>query len=243
MKKFFGMFLPGAGWMLSGFLLLAQCTAVAETTPEPSSAPAGKAALRLFVVRHCQAWKNVKHDADLSKEKLDSLTEKGLAQAEALGTYLKDQGVAAVIASPTGRTRQTAEAIGKAAGLKPAYTESAALASLKKGTTPEGEKVDWAWRLAQWKGGTDPKPKGGESLTEGLLRAKKLIQDLAKKHSGKAVVVVSHSDITLALVGEGKGTGLVKRAELHSVPTGSVSEIVIADGKWTLKKQGEMPGK
>lgn len=169
---------------------------------------------RLYVVRHCEAWKNVEHPSDMPKEKLDSLTEKGLAQAAALGAALKEKSIAAVVTSPTVRTKQTAEAIGKAAGLEPPFTEDAALALVS----------------------------GGETLADGVKRAKTLAGALAAKHPGKAAVLVTHGDIAPGLLGEAAGTELDKRADKHEVPPGSYSEIEIAGEKWTLKSQGVMPG-
>lgn len=195
--------------LIAALAMLSGARAFAEDAAAPEAAPVFK----LFVVRHCEAWKNVDPPPGTPKEKLDSLTEKGLAQAEALGAALKEKAIAAVVTSPTGRTKQTAEPIGKAAGLEPPFTEDAALA-----------------------------PVSGEvSYADAIKRAKALVQALAAKHPGKAAVVVTHGDIAPGLLGEGRGTELDKRAEKHEVPTGSYSEIEIAGDTWTLKSQGVMP--
>ena len=71
-------------------------------------------ALRVYVVRHGQAWKNVpraQRPPGLDEAQLDSLTEQGRAQARAVGARLRGAGVTRVIASPAQRTRQTAQAI------------------------------------------------------------------------------------------------------------------------------------
>lgn len=200
------------GFLLAALALGAGLRANAEENKD-AAAPAPAPVFRLYVVRHCEALKNVAHPADTPKEKLDSLTEKGLAQAAALGAALKDKGLAAVVASPTGRTKQTAEAIGKAAGLEPPFAEDAALAPVS----------------------------GGETLADGVKRAKALAEALAAKHPGKAAVLVTHGDIAPGLLGEAAGTELEKRADKHEVPTGSFSEIEIAGGTWTLKSQGTLP--
>ncbi|MCK6471013.1 MAG: histidine phosphatase family protein [Planctomycetes bacterium] len=195
--------------LLAAVAMLSGSRACTEDAAAPEAAPVFK----LFVVRHCEAWKNVDPPPGTPKEKLDSLTEKGLAQAEALSAALKEKAIAAVVTSPTGRTKQTAEPIGKAAGLEPPFTEDAALA-----------------------------PVSGEvSYADTIKRAKALVQALAAKYPGKAAVVVTHGDIAPALLGEAKGTELDKRADKHEVPTGSYSEIEIAGETWTLKLQGVMP--
>lgn len=101
----------------------------------------GNVILRVFLVRHAEAYKNVLHLPSTPKEKLDSLTPKGHKQAASVGKFLEGKGVVAVVTSPTGRTRETAEAIGKALSLDQVYTEDNAFASLKKGKGPNGEPV------------------------------------------------------------------------------------------------------
>ncbi len=201
----------------------------------------GSVLLRVFIVRHAEAYKNVPHLPSTPEEKLDSLTPKGLMQAASIGTFLRDKGVVAVITSPTGRTRQTADAIGKALGLDKHYFEDKAFASLKKGKTPDGKPASWSWRRKQWKAGHDPRPEGGESLADGAARAIGAMNQLAKRYPGKAVAIVSHGDICAAVLGHAESTPISKRHAIHDVPTGSVSEIIITDSGWYLLRQGMSP--
>jgi broad specificity phosphatase PhoE len=201
----------------------------------------GNVILRVHIVRHAEAYKNVPHLPSTPKEKLDSLTPKGLMQAASIGKFLRDKGVVVVITSPTGRTRQTADAIGKALGLDKRYFEDKAFASLRKGKTPNGKPVSWSWRKKQWKAGHDPRPEGGESLADGAARAIGAINQLAKQYPGEAVTIVSHGDICAALLGQAESTSISKRHELHDVATGSVSEIIITDSGWYLLRQSVSP--
>lgn len=146
-----------------------------------------------------------------------------------------------MITSPTGRTRETADAIGKALGLDKRYSEDKAFASLRNGNTPNGKPVSWSWRKKQWKAGHDPRPEGGESLSDGAARAIRAINQLGKKYPGKAVTTVSHGDICSALLGQAENTPISKRHELHDVAPGSVSEIIITDSGWYLLSQGVSP--
>ena len=200
----------------------------------------GKVVLQLYMVRHAEAYKNVIHLPGTSKEKLDSLTPKGLKQAASIGKHLREKGVIAVITSPTGRTRQTAVAIDKVLGLKP-YLENRAFSSLKKGKTPDGKPASWSWRKRQWRAGRDPRPEGGESLSDGAARAISAINGLAYKYHGKSVAVVSHGDICAALLGEAEKTPMTERYKLHEVATGSVSRITITESAWYLQSQGVVP--
>jgi broad specificity phosphatase PhoE len=203
----------------------------------------GPVMLRVYVVRHGQAYRNVPHPANTSPEKLDSLTPKGLAQAATAGRFLKDKGIVAVIASPTGRTRQTAEAIGEALGLPEHYSTDKAFAPITQGKTPNGKPVTWSWRQKQWAAGRDPRPTGGESLADGVARAVAAIDRLAKKYPAQAIAIVTHGEICAGLLGEADNTPMTRCYELHDVPTGSVSEIVITDVGWYLLREGVTAGK
>ncbi|MHC4146212.1 MAG: histidine phosphatase family protein [Planctomycetota bacterium] len=217
-------------------LLLAGCGAVAV---DDRNRPAvkGNVVLRVYIVRHAQAYKNVPQPPGTPDEKLDSLTPKGFRQAAAAGESLAGNEVVAVITSPTGRTRQTADAIGKALGLDEHYFEDSAFASVKNGKTPDGKPSSWSWRKEQLKAGRDPRPVGGESFQDGAARATSAVNKLAEKYPGKAVAIVSHGDICAVMLGHAGRTSIHKRHQLHNVATGSVSEIVVTDEGWYLLRQ------
>jgi phosphohistidine phosphatase len=66
--------------------------------------------VRLFVVRHAEA-------APGDPDELRPLTDAGRAAARALGDRLAEHDLDAVLSSPLLRARETADAIGRAAGL------------------------------------------------------------------------------------------------------------------------------
>lgn len=225
-------------WLVG--LLLCGCSTKGgheRTTPDVM----GNVLLRVYVVRHGESYKNIPHPADTPQEKLDSLTPKGLKQAASVGKYLKDKAVVAVIASPTGRTRQTADVIGEALGLKEHYSQDKSFASITGGKTPDGQPVTWSWRQKQWAAGRDPRPEAGESLADGVARAVDAINVLTRKYTGRTVAIVSHGDICAGLVGQADNTPITERYEKNAVPTGSVSEIVITDIGWYLLTEGMVP--
>ncbi len=201
----------------------------------------GDVILRVYLVRHAQAYKNVPHPPGTPAEKLDSLTPEGQRQAAALGEFLADKSIAAVVTSPTGRTRQTAEIIGEALGLDTHYYEDSSFASIKKGKTSNGRPTSWSWRKEQLEAGRDPRPVGGESFRDGLTRARRGIRQLADEYTGKAIAIVSHSDICAALLGHAADTSIYESLEKHTVATGSVSEIIITGKEWFLPQQGYKP--
>lgn len=223
--------------ILTYLLLLLGCTKEVANE-QPIERDVSRNALTVFVVRHAEAYKNLTHPAEMSKEKLDSLTSKGIRQAIAVGRLLEDEGVVAVITSPTTRTRQTAEAIARGIGLTNPPDVDVAFSSLERGKTPDGESVSWFWREKQWQAGHDPRPQGGESLKDGMDRAGHAIEELARRHPGKAVVIVTHGDICVALIGKAARTPLVECYLKHIVPLGSTSEISVSTQDWTLKSHG-----
>jgi len=188
--------------------------------------------ITIYVVRHAQAYKNINPLPDLPPEKLDSLTPEGEKQAESLGNYLKDKSIKMLYSSPTGRTEQTAEIIKSALQLTNQVILDKSFASLKKGQTPEGETVTWSWRVAQWKNGEDPRPKDGESLADGQKRAIDKLEQIAQNGSVTSIIIVTHGDICSAILAFANGNTITSAHEENGVDTGSVSEIIISDGKW-----------
>ena len=194
---------------------------------EPMKSTAEPGALTLFVVRHGEAYKNLPFHSLMTKEKQDSLTPNGLRQAKRAGEYLKDKNIAAVVASPTGRTRQTAHLISEEVGWNGVFSENPAFASMKTGQTLEGKTVTWSWREQHWKTGRDPRPQGGESLEEATNRALRAVEALFRTYPAKGLVIVTHSDICAGLIGHAENTPFHERYKKHKLGLGSVVEIII----------------
>lgn len=198
----------------------------------------GKVLLRVYLVRHAESKKNVLHFPWTPEEELDTLTAEGQRQAVAIGHFLNEKGIVAILSSPAGRTRETAKAIAQVIGVRAKFEVDPAFASLRGGTSEEGNQITWAWREKQWALGQDPRPEGGESLADGESRAKAALKKLAEKFPEKSVVIVSHGDICAALLGYAANTPLPKRYVTHDVPTGSVSEFHMTDKGWHIIEAG-----
>lgn len=212
------------------FSIYAGCASV---TSKKSTAESG--ATKVFVVRHAEAYKNLPLHSLMPKEKQDSLTPEGLKQAEKAGKYLKNRNIAVVVASPTGRTRQTARIIADEVGLNGIFSENPAFKSMKKGKTPDGKPVSWSWRKNQWKAGQDPRPQGGESLEDAINRAVQGVEVLIRKYPGRGVVIVTHSDICAGLAGQAVRTPFHERYKKHGIGLGSIIEIIVGrQGTWRL---------
>lgn len=189
-------------------------------------------------MRHAESKKNVMHLPWTPEEELDTLTAEGRRQAVAMGDFLNDKGIVAILSSPAGRTRETAKTIGQVIGLKAGYEVDPAFASLREGKSLDGHQISWAWREKQWALGQDPRPEGGESLGDGEFRATGGLKKLAEKFPEKSVVIVSHGDICAALLGYAANTPMPKRYVTHNVSTGSISEFLMTDKGWHIIEEG-----
>lgn len=163
------------------------------------------AARELCVVRHAEAYKNVPAlSAGMTPEQLDRLTPAGEAQAKALRDRLS--GLALAWTSPAGRAQATAALASDVAAV-----ERAELRSL------DGD-VAWSKRLADWAQGTDPRAPGGESLEDGAVRARALLEELRQAlPAGGRAAVFTHGDLAALLLGELQGTPLLQRPTAHEL--------------------------
>lgn len=230
----------GRALAVAAVLLAAAAPAPAQQTA-PDPAPRGEPALRVYVVRHGQAWKNVpraQRPPGLDEAQLDSLTEQGRAQARAVGARLRGAGVTRVIASPAQRTRQTAQAIADELGTG-AIAVDASFEPLRHGASAQA--ADYRWRTGNWKAGRDPRPEGGESLADALARAAAALDAIAQEAPGTTLVVVTHGEIAAALLGKAAGTSPLAGYQANFVGEGTISELTIDAGDWTLLARGRRP--
>jgi len=189
-------------------LLLAaavQAPSLATLGPPPG------AGVRVVLVRHGQAFSNLDPEPDLPPEQLDRLTELGRKQAAQAAAALTSLGVAAILSSPAGRAQESAAVIGAALGLKPRAAVETRLRPLELGRKPGGEPLDWDARIADWEAGKDPVPAGGESLAQVGARVAALVAGLRTTHAGQTLVLVAHSEVIGAYLGELRGVPGSKR--------------------------------
>lgn len=220
------------------WILSAGCSPTRHLPHDSQPVVHGEVLLTVYLARHGESKKNVWHLPWTSKDQLDTLTTKGREQAAAIGKFLKDKNIVAIQSSPTGRTRETAQAISHILGLAEGFEVEEDFASLRGGTGPDGNPVSWPWREQQWVLGNDPRPEGGESMSDGEIRAREAVEKLAERFAGKAIAIVSHGDICAALLGFARNTPIPDRYATHQVPTGSVSEFILTDTEWHIIAKG-----
>lgn len=225
---------------LLGCVLLAASPAAAQD-PLDALPAIHSGALRVYLVRHGQAFSNLDPAPDLSPERLDRLTELGARQSEAVSRALAGRGVASAYSSPTMRARETAEAVAGGLGIEAASVETR-LQPMALGRAPDGRTLTWQERIAEWEAGRDPSPPGGESMERVGTRVGELVRALARSRRGRSVVLVAHSEVIGAYLGHVRGTPPAKRYP-PGIATGSITVVdVVATGAETIRLVNHVPG-
>jgi len=224
--------------LLVGFLLATQPARAGDALDGLPAMHSG--ALRVYFVRHGQALSNLDPAPDLPPERLDHLTELGTRQSEAVGRALAGRGVSSVFSSPATRARETAEAVARGLGIRTPSVETR-LEPMALGRGPDGRTLDWKQRIAEWEAGRDPSPASGESLERVGGRVGELVRALARSRRGTSVVLVAHSEVIAAYLGEVRGTPAPRRYP-PGLANGSITVVdVVATGAETIRLTNHVP--
>lgn len=157
----------------------------------------------------------------------NSLDEEGLQQAAAIAERLSGEQWDFIYSSDLLRARQTAEVIAtrlgiEITGLVPGIREMSG--GLIEGTL-ETERVErWGH---EWKN----MELGLESFEAGLLRGSQAIKEIAKKHPGANILVVSHGAILRSTL-----KGLIPELDVSEfLKNTSITRITQADDVWSCE--------
>lgn len=155
------------------------------------------------------------------------LSAKGRAQAETVAERLAGLPIAAVYSSPLERCRDTAAPIARALRLRvrnePGFIETDMGRWAGRTFAQVRRSRLWHGILAVPSSGRFP---GGESLAEVQARAVRATEEVASRHRGHAVVVVSHGDPIRLILAHCAGVHLDHFQRIEVVP-GSVSAVAI----------------
>ena len=196
--------------LLGPVLLLAPASCADDALAALPPLPSG--ALRVYLVRHGQAFSNLDPVPDLPPAELDRLTPLGTRQAEAVGRALAGRGVTSVLTSPASRARETAEGITRALSLAaPAVETQLRPMAPVESVERVGDRVD------------------------GLVHA------LARSRRGTGVVLVAHGEVLAAYLGHVQGPSAPKR-DPKSFATGSITVVDVAPtGAPTIRLENHVP--
>ena len=160
-----------------------------------------------------------------------NLASVGVEQANAAAARLAElpKPPVAVYASPLERTRQTAQPIAKALGLRVRTNKGLLECDFGEWT---GKRLDVLrkkpeWRTVQQSPSTFRFPSG-ESFSEMATRSFDTVVELARQHRGEAIVLVSHADPIKAILSAAAGAPLDSFQRLVISPC-SVSTLVLGE--------------
>lgn len=195
----------------------------------------------LIVVRHGETHWNV--EGRIQGYSADSpLTERGLAQARALGARLGAESIDVLFSSDLGRTRQTVQPVIDATGLPAEFDSS--LRERNYGvfegrTYAEIEREfpeAWARFAAR-----DPHfaAPGGESSAQFQQRVVAAFESVAARAGGRRIAVVTHGGVLGALYRHAMRLPL-DAPRSWTMYNASINRIRIDAGRWTLERWGDV---
>jgi probable phosphoglycerate mutase len=161
--------------------------------------------MRIYFVRHGQSEANIIREIS-NRGWRHGLTEKGRAQAAALGETLRDANVKFIYTSPLKRAVETAQILNSC--LRVPYAHTDALREFDCGKA-EGHSEEWAWDLHHWvweewhtHNHPDSRIDGGESLTDLLNRFVPIVDRLVawKKDTSESFVLIGHGGLYWAVL-------------------------------------------
>ncbi|RVW10951.1 bifunctional RNase H/acid phosphatase [Prescottella agglutinans] len=198
-----------------------------EAAPAASAAPAAAAApgwtgavgapTRMLLLRHGQTELSI--ERRYSGRGNPPLTEYGRAQARAAAERIASKGaIAAVVSSPLGRARETAEAAAGALGMPVTVHEGLTETDFGKWeglTFAEAQQRDPDLH-SRWLSDTAVRPPEGESFDEVRARIEAVRDDLTAAYAGANILVVTHVTPikTLLQIALGVGPSLLYRLHL-----------------------------
>ena len=194
---------------------------------------------RILVARHGEA---MYADPELLSDEGGWLTDLGKQQADELADRLVGERVAAVYTSRLARAQETGERVGRRLRLTPTTLEGVeefGVGSLA-GTpamAPAAREVFVAWVM----GDLDRRWPGAETGSEIVARFVTAVDELADRHRGEAVLVVSHGGAMTLAIPTTATNARPELARAADIPNCAVAEVEVDADGWRLV--GPWPGR
>ncbi len=170
------------------------------------------------------------------------LTARGLAQARAVALALEGETFDAFYSSDLGRAKRTASIIADRLGrrylLDPRLREQH-YGLLQGYDRTRAREIDPGFFESLHKGDPDYAPAGGESRRQRHNRAVEALDDIARRHPGGRILVVSHGGIVDSLFRETLGIPH-ENPRQYSLYNAAINRFAFYDGRWTMKLWGEV---
>ena len=189
----------------------------------------------LYLVRHGQSESN---EQGICTGQADfPLTELGRKQARKAAEYLANERIDAAYASNLSRALETAEIIALPHGI--AVVPVPELREMNCGEWEAKTYTDIAKlfpsEFAVWQTKLDmARPHGGENPYELYGRVSKKLTEIAQRHDGQTVLVVTHALVMRTFVCMTAYGSLDSLTDLKWVPNASVTQAIYNGGKFSL---------
>ena len=195
---------------------------------------------QVIIVRHGETEWNIR---GIRQGHLDSrLTTKGMAQAKALGTRLGREKFTALYSSDLGRAVESAQAIANVTGHAILTDERLRERHLGIFQGLNAEEINSKYpeerRLLRTEGPGYVIP-GGESMVQQVARNIDCLNDLAAKHQGEQIVVVTHGGVVSGFFRHTLEISLEARRRFEFVNAG-INVFAHEDGNWMLLTWGDV---
>lgn len=195
---------------------------------------------QLILIRHGETeWNR----AGRIQGHLDSpLTQDGIAQAMACGARLKGETIAAFYCSDMGRALHTARLIGQPLGL-----QASPMDTLRERAFGQGEGLTYAEMDVRFPEAFSRERAvdehfavpGGESKRQFHDRVVAALMELAGKHAGQTVLVVTHGGV-LGVVYRWIREEPVASAHKVSIPNVAINRLALENESWRIVMWGDV---
>jgi 2,3-bisphosphoglycerate-dependent phosphoglycerate mutase len=195
---------------------------------------------QLIMIRHGQTQWNL---AGIRQGHLDSpLTDRGVGQAKALGRRLAHERFSTLYSSDLGRAVDTAKKISELTGhdiITDARLRERHLGIFQGLSSEEiKEKYPEEYRLHRTMGPHYVIP-GGESVHQQVERNVGCLTEIAKRHSGETIVVVTHGGVLSGFFRHTLSIPLGAPRRFEFVNAG-LNVFAYVDGEWFLQTWGDI---
>lgn len=170
------------------------------------------------------------------------LTDRGLAQARAVAGALDGQRIDAFYSSDLGRARRTATIIADKVGRR--FLTDSRLREQHYGLMQghdgkRARELDPGFFESLARGDAEYAPRGGESRSQRHSRAVTALEDIATKHPGDTILVITHGGIVDSLFRETLGIPH-DSPRRYSLYNAAINRFAFHDGFWMLRLWGEV---
>ena len=195
----------------------------------------------LILIRHGETFWNA--EGRLQGQSDSPLTPRGVAQAQAIARRLQHEAFSALYASHLQRVLDTAAPIAAMSGhrvqVDPRLQERAY--GIFEGLTHPEASVQHAAVYQEYQTNLSPDfaiPQA-ESTSQMLARGRTVLTELAERHPGERIVIVSHGSFLRVMLSHMLGIPLDIKQRFR-LANGSLSEATWRAGEWNVLTLGEV---